>query len=112
LFLNKYDIGLFILETTTFNYKFALPNKLFEFIQARLAIAIAPSPEMKEIVKKYDLGIVADNFTPTGMADKIKELSREKIMYFKNQSHLHSKELSAENNEILIKNVVTNMLEN
>jgi hypothetical protein len=31
----------------------ALPNKFFEFIQARLAVAIWPSPEMSKITKTF-----------------------------------------------------------
>jgi hypothetical protein len=56
---NQYDIGLFLLPPVNFNYRHALPNKLFEYIQSRLAIAIGPSPEMANIVKKHDLGVVA-----------------------------------------------------
>ena len=48
----EYDIGLFILSPINFNYYHALPNKLFEFIQARLAIAVSPSPEMARIVHR------------------------------------------------------------
>jgi len=55
-FTNAYDIGLFLSAPTTFNLKYALPNKLFEFVQARLAVAIGPSIEMRKIVEKYDCG--------------------------------------------------------
>src|SRR5262249_15869069 len=43
--LNQYDIGLFLLPPTNFNYQYALPNKFFEFVQGRLAVAVGPSPE-------------------------------------------------------------------
>ncbi|MEO6902840.1 MAG: hypothetical protein ABI315_06785 [Bacteroidia bacterium] len=109
-YINKYDIGLFLLPPTNFNYKYALPNKFFEFIQARLAIAIAPSPEMEEIVNKYDLGVVADDFTPENLAKKIQMLDASKIMYYKNQAHLHAKDLSMESSEELIKKTVINLL--
>lgn len=49
-FINQFDLGLFIVEPVNFNYTHALPNKFFEFIQARLGIVIGPSPEMKRIV--------------------------------------------------------------
>jgi glycosyltransferase involved in cell wall biosynthesis len=103
LVLNRFDIGLFILPPTNYNYRNALPNKFFEFIQARLAIAISPSPEMAELVNKYDLGIVANDFSAKAMAEKINELSLEKIMYYKNQSHIYAKEFSDENTQQLIK---------
>ena len=34
-FLNRYDIGLYILPPANFNARHALPNKLFEFVQGR-----------------------------------------------------------------------------
>lgn len=84
--INTYDIGLFYLEPTNFNYRFALPNKLFEFIQARLAIAISPSPEMKNLVEKYDLGVYSDDFSIDSMVEKISSLSLDEIQRFKQNS--------------------------
>ena len=52
-FTNGYDIGLFLLPPVNFNYAHALPNKFFEFVQARLAVAIGPSPEMARLVELY-----------------------------------------------------------
>lgn len=109
-YINKYDIGLYLLPPTNFNNKYALPNKLFEFIQARLAIAISPSKEMAHIVNKYDLGIVGDDFTPKNLAEKIKKLTIDDIMHYKNNVNRHAKELSSENTEALIRQTVNNFL--
>ena len=49
---NDYDVGLYLLPPTNFNQRYALPNKFFEFIQGRLAIAIGPSPEMAKLVER------------------------------------------------------------
>lgn len=92
--LNKFDIGLYILPHSNFNEKNALPNKFFEFVQARLMIAIGPSPEMQNIVSKHDLGIVAEDFSPQTMAKHLLQLNKDKISYYKNQSHKHALELS------------------
>jgi hypothetical protein len=54
--INNYDIGVYILKPNNFNNAHALPNKFFEFVQARLGIAIGPSPEMAHLVKLYELG--------------------------------------------------------
>ena len=75
----NYDIGLFLLEPTNFNYLHALPNKFFEFVQARLAIAIGPSPEMARLVRKHDLGVVADDFSPAALARALNPLTPELI---------------------------------
>lgn len=92
--INQYDIGIFLLPPTNFNYTHALPNKLFEFIQAKLAIAISPSPEMKKIVEKYNLGVVSDDFTPENLAEKIKSLTKEDIVKFKSNS-IHAASLES-----------------
>jgi hypothetical protein len=86
------------LAPTNFNNKYALPNKLFEFIQGRLAICIAPSPEMVRIVKEFDLGVVAQDFSAESMGAAIKTLTTEKIDHFKARSAEHAYELSAERN--------------
>src|SRR5690606_36659821 len=51
--INEFDVGVFLLPPVNFNYKYALPNKFFEFIQARLAVAIGPSPEMATLLRQY-----------------------------------------------------------
>jgi hypothetical protein len=100
--LHSYDIGIYILPPTNFNNENALPNKIFEFIQARLAIAVSPSPEMANMVRKYNLGVVSKAFTARAMADSVNQLTLEKIKNFKLNAHNYSFELSSErNNEIL-----------
>ena len=84
----------------------SLPNKFFEYIQGRLAIAIGPSPEMKHFVEKYELGVVSEDFNPKSLANAINKLTPEKINYYKSQSHTFAQELSAEKNkELVLKNV-------
>jgi len=109
--LNKsYDIGIFLLPFTTINHKYALPNKFFEFVQARLAVAIGPSPEMVSYVKKYDLGIISKDFSAMSMADELNKLTPEKIMHYKNQAHKYAKELSFEKNREIILNEVEKLI--
>jgi hypothetical protein len=59
---NRYDIGLYLLPPTSFNTRHALPNKFFEFIQARLMLVIGPSPEMSPFVHEPHHGLVAPDF--------------------------------------------------
>ncbi len=96
---NRYDIGVFLLPPVNFNYTHALPNKFFEFVQGRLAIAIGPSPEMARLVHQYDCGVVAENFSPQAMAKAIAALSRQQIMHYKQQANKAAAELCAEHNE-------------
>lgn len=85
--LSKYDIGLYYLEPSGFNVTYNLPNKFFEFIQARLAIAIGPSPDMATLVTQHDLGLVADEFTVDSMAEAINRLTVDDINHYKSNAH-------------------------
>lgn len=81
--INAYDIGVFLLEPTNFNYQHALPNKLFEFVQARLAVAIGPSPEMARLVERFGCGVVAETFEPRALAARLNALSPDEIVAMK-----------------------------
>jgi len=94
--LNEYDVGFYILNPVSFNALHALPNKFFEFVQARLMIAIGPSPEMAVYVEKYGLGVVAEDFTPTAMAARLKVLDKNQIDIFKRNVDINARQLSAE----------------
>lgn len=61
--INDYDIGLFLLLPVGFNNQMSLLNKFFEFIQARLSLAIWPSLEMGKIPREYNCGVVSEDFS-------------------------------------------------
>ena len=96
--LNQYDIGMFLVPPVTDNLKYVLPNKFFEFIQARLAIAIGPSPEMKEIVEQFDLGVVSTDFSPKALADRVSQLTAENIMRYKTNANIAATKFNADQN--------------
>ena len=107
---NAYDIGLYLLPPTNFNQRYALPNKFFEFIQARLAVAIGPSPEMGGLVHRYRCGVVAENFTPEALAAELNSLDASQIATFKQASHAAASELSAERNAEVILDTIDRAL--
>ncbi|MFZ4615413.1 MAG: glycosyltransferase [Rectinemataceae bacterium] len=93
--LNHYDIGIAMFQPITFNIKHVLPNKFFEFIQARIAVAIGPSPEMEAYVRRCELGLIAMDFTAEALAEKLATLSLLDIARYKMNAHRHALELSA-----------------
>lgn len=105
--LNKFDIGVYILPPSNFNNIHALPNKIFDFVQARLTLAVSPNPEIARIVRQYDVGVVAENYTPKAMAKAIGLLKKEDIISYKNSSPWAAKELSAEKNYEIIRKLVS-----
>jgi hypothetical protein len=107
---NGYDIGVFLLPPINLQRRYALPNKLFEFVQGRLAVAIGPSPEMAAVVHRYGCGVVAHDFKPETLAEELNGLDAAAIAEFKRASHLAAAELSAEPNADLILNAVDTAL--
>ncbi|QFU15072.1 glycosyltransferase [Microvirga thermotolerans] len=53
------DIGLCILPDSSRHNRFALPNKLFEYLAAGLAVVTSPLPDMAEIVTRHGCGALA-----------------------------------------------------
>jgi glycosyltransferase involved in cell wall biosynthesis len=97
-FLNGYDVGIASMPASNFNQEHALPNKFFEFIQARLALIVGPLPEMASVVRKFGCGIVADDHSPKALARALNGLDAEKIKAYKAASAKAAKVLCAEEN--------------
>lgn len=95
-FLNAYDVGIFILPPTNFNYRYALPNKLFEYIQARLAVAVSPAPEMARVVRATGCGVVSRDDSPRAMAEALRTLDLERILDYKRRAHEAAATLNAD----------------
>jgi len=65
------DIGLSVEKDVSLNYRFALPNKFLDYIQANVPVLISPFPEMKAILDRYFIGEVIENHDPHHIAGKI-----------------------------------------
>ena len=53
-------LGISLEKKTNLNYYYALPNKLFDYIHAGIPVLCSGFPEMRKIVKGYDVGKIAD----------------------------------------------------
>ncbi|PAF52443.1 capsular biosynthesis protein [Helicobacter sp. 13S00477-4] len=98
-FSSDYDLGLYIIPPTTLNLKYALPNKFFEYIQARLGLIIAPSIELIPFVKTFKNGIITKDFHPKNIATSINSLQTDDIKHYKQNSHKAAKILNLQNNQ-------------
>jgi hypothetical protein len=94
--LNGFDVGVYILPPVNFNNAWALPNKFFDFVQARLGVVLGPSPEMAALVRKHGLGTVSEDFTAESFARALDALTPEAVDGYKAASHAVARELSAD----------------
>jgi hypothetical protein len=94
--LNDYDLGVHLLAPTNFNNRVALPNKFFDYVQARLGLIIGPSPEMARLLNRHELGVVTDDFTPESLRRAVTALTSADVERWKRNAHAAAHALSAE----------------
>ncbi|MGI9527447.1 MAG: glycosyltransferase [Weeksellaceae bacterium] len=69
------NLGLSLEEDNGLSYRYALPNKVFDYIYAGIPIlGSSDLPEVEDIILKYKVGDVIHNHNPTHIADKIKQI--------------------------------------
>ncbi|MGI8392670.1 glycosyltransferase family 1 protein [Leucobacter sp. W1038] len=94
--LNTYDVGIHVLPPTSENNALALPNKFFDFVQARLGVIVGPSPEMALTVREHDLGWVTESFEEDAIVRVLDSLTPSAVDARKHASDAAAFELSAQ----------------
>jgi glycosyltransferase involved in cell wall biosynthesis len=95
------DAGVSMEEDTGLNYHFALPNKLFDYIHAGIPVMVSALPEMKKIVEKYKIGIIAESREKGHIREMLKILlfDEGKRVFWKQGLKQAAEELCWENEE-------------
>jgi len=81
--LNRYDIGLCILENVSFNNANALPNKFFECLHAGIGVVVGPGGDMARLVRAHGCGRVTPSFAPAEIARALAALDTAEIVAMK-----------------------------
>lgn len=105
-FINRFDVEIMFFPPVTESLRFALPNKLFEAAQARLGMAIGPSPMMAELVTEHGMGVIVDGWTAEDLAAGLASLSREDIERFKQGAARAATVLNSEHERDVFRSVV------
>ncbi|MBE9468428.1 MAG: glycosyltransferase [Bacteroidetes bacterium] len=72
------NIGISLEQNLGLNYYYSLPNKLFDYINAGVPILASNLPEIANIVGKYKIGEIIDDFSPRFIADTINLMLNDK----------------------------------
>ena len=83
---SAHDIGIFVTQGASPQRRFVLPNKLFEYIMAGLAVCVSDLPEMAAVVLKHGVGVTVSEAAPRSVASTLNALTPERIAEFKRAS--------------------------
>lgn len=75
------DLGLAIDKDSNLNYRFSLPNKLFDFIHSGIPTLSSGLIELKQIIDKYDIGYYIQNHDPKHIAEVINGVFSNEARY-------------------------------
>jgi len=74
------DAGLSLEKDTNLNYRFSLPNKLFDYFSAGIPVIAGDLPEIKKIIEDNDCGIIIPSITPQAIRNAIIRLKDDRFL--------------------------------
>jgi glycosyltransferase involved in cell wall biosynthesis len=72
------DLGISLEEDLGLNYRYALPNKIFDYIRCHVPVLCSALPEMSRIVDSYGVGIATAEKDPEKLAGIIRYMLKER----------------------------------
>lgn len=85
--LNAGDLGVYLLPVKSLNHELMLPNKFFDFVQARVGVVMSPARETSALIREYQLGPQLSGHSIDELVSVLGALSSEEIRTFKQKAH-------------------------
>lgn len=76
------DVGLSIEENHGLSYYFSMPNKISDYVQARIPVVVSDFPEMRKVVDEFQVGEKIANYTELG--EKINTVLQNGKQFYEN----------------------------
>lgn len=103
------SLGISLEEDLGLSYRYSLPNKLFDYIQAKTPILATYLPEIKNVVETYKVGEIIEDHSPKNITKAINKILKNGKHYYKLNLEKASKELIWENQEDILLTVFRNI---
>lgn len=105
------DVGLSIEENKGLSYYYSLPNKISDYVQAKVPVVVSDFPELKNIAIGFGVGETITSHDPKHLAEKINIVLNNGKAFYKDNLDRAAEELCWENEELRIIDVVKNAIE-
>lgn len=101
------DVGVTLDKDTNINYRFSLPNKIFDYIKAGIPVLSSDLVELKRIIEQYQLGCVANSHTPMDIKKGLESIwsDEEKFLSYKENTQKAMQELTWDKEVEVLKNI-------
>ena len=105
------DVGVTLDKDTNLNYRYSLPNKIFDYFQADLPVIASNLIEVRRIIDEYQAGIILSSHQPRKMAEEINDYlnNSERFNYTKQNVQKAKAELIWENEKVVLINCYTKL---
>jgi len=96
--IKEADLGLALTQKVSLSYYYSLPNKLFQYLAAKIPILGSNFPEFKKIILQNKIGEVVDSSKPKETAQKIMAMFKKNNLmeYRKNYQKIEKAQYSWE----------------
>lgn len=105
-------IGFSVERGICMNYIYALPNKIFDYIQAGTPVFCSDLPEMKTVIDNYKVGESHEPCDAKTLADKVSAMlnDEERLQQYHNNCVIAAETLNWENESEILKGIYRSTL--
>lgn len=104
---SRAKIGFSVEQGDSLNYKYALPNKVFDYIQAGTPVVCSDFPEMRAVVEGYAVGEIFAGHDAESLAKLVKDMldNNDKLFEYHRNCIEASKVLNWENEQKILRGI-------
>ncbi|MBE0651356.1 MAG: glycosyltransferase [Bacteroidales bacterium] len=101
------DLGVTLDKDNNINYRYSLPNKVFDYIQVGIPVLSSELVEIKKLIEKYQVGTFIPCHDPKQIAMKLVEIfnNTEQLGTWRNNTKTAREELNWEKESEILKKV-------